>query len=187
MNTGEARIADAAIEVLADGGMQSLTHQAVDARAGLPEGATADRYRTRDALLGAVLHRILDRETAVWAHLTPAPGEETIDGFADRMGRLVHTLAGPERSVTAARHAIFAKLGASPGLRGELESSLSRVTAWLSPILAELGSLRPEADLNMLLVFIDGLLKAQLDTPATADPPAPAIAALLHGVIDRRF
>lgn len=187
MDSGEARIADAAIEVLAAGGMQSLTLQEVDAHAGLAEGTTSDRYRTRDALLGAVLHRILDRETTVWTRLTPAPGESTIEGFADRMGRLVQTLAGPERSVTAARHAIFAKIGASPGLRAELESSYSRVTAWLSPILAELGSLRPEADLDMLLAFIDGLLTAQVVAPETAEPPAPAIAALLHGLIDRRF
>ncbi|EST39342.1 hypothetical protein N566_02510 [Streptomycetaceae bacterium MP113-05] len=187
MDQAEALILDAAIEVLAVGGMPSLTHSEVDARAGVAEGSTAERYPTRDDLLGAVLHRILDRETAVWARLTPAPGESTIDGFADRMGRLIHTLAGPERSVTKARHAVFAQLGSVPGLRAELDSSSSRVTEWLGPLLVELGSRRPEADLDRLLVFIDGLLAAQVDAPAAEGPPAPAIAGLLHGLIDRQL
>ncbi|MDT0378565.1 TetR family transcriptional regulator [Streptomyces sp. DSM 42041] len=186
MEHGEVLLLDAAIEVLAAGGMQSLTHQEVDARAGVPEGSTSHLYRTRDELLGAVLRRVLERENAVWALLPVVPGASTIEGFADRMGRLLQILAGPERTLTMARQAVFAHVATSPGLRAELRSARSGVNAWLSPLLAELGSRHPEGDLDMLLVFMDGLLASQVAGPTPGWNPSPAIAALLHGLIERQ-
>ncbi|MFC7482775.1 TetR/AcrR family transcriptional regulator [Luedemannella flava] len=50
---------DAAITVLGEGGMRALTHRAVDAAAGLPAGSTSNYFRTRDALLGAVIDRFV--------------------------------------------------------------------------------------------------------------------------------
>lgn len=185
-NTMKALIPDAAIEVLAVDGMQSLTPEEVDARAGIAEGSTSHRYRNRDELLGAVLSRILERESGLWAGLPPPPDTSTIDGFADRMGRLLQTLVGPERKLTTARHAVFAQISTSPALRAELQSARNGVTRWLSPLLAELGSQRPETDLDMLLAFMDGLLASQLVAPTAEWSPAPAIAALLRGRIEQQ-
>ena len=59
-----ALLADAAIDLLAEEGMRALTHRAVDARAGLPLGTTSAYFRTRQALLTAIVKRLsdLDRE-----------------------------------------------------------------------------------------------------------------------------
>lgn len=51
-------ITDHAIVVLADGGARALTHQAVDRHAGLPAGSTSYYFRTRAALIAAVVERI---------------------------------------------------------------------------------------------------------------------------------
>ena len=51
-------IADAAITALATRGMRGLTHRAVDQTAGLPEGSSSYYYRTRQALLQAVVERL---------------------------------------------------------------------------------------------------------------------------------
>ena len=48
---------DAAIAVLGESGIHALTHRAVDAAAGLPAGSASNHFRTRDALLGAVVER----------------------------------------------------------------------------------------------------------------------------------
>lgn len=45
---------DAAVRVVSDGGLRALTHRAVDAEAGVPEGSTSTSYRTRIALLTAL-------------------------------------------------------------------------------------------------------------------------------------
>jgi len=45
------QLLDAALHVIADDGLRGLTHRAVDARAGLPEGTCSAYLRTRLALL----------------------------------------------------------------------------------------------------------------------------------------
>ncbi|MET7392239.1 TetR family transcriptional regulator [Dactylosporangium sp. NPDC005572] len=54
----KVRLADAAIDVLGNDGVRALTHRAVDARAGLPQGTCSYHYPTRNALLTAALERI---------------------------------------------------------------------------------------------------------------------------------
>lgn len=53
--TGRRReLLDAAVRVVAGGGLRSLTHRAVDAEAGVALGSTSTYYRTRIALLTAL-------------------------------------------------------------------------------------------------------------------------------------
>ncbi|MEV6595783.1 TetR family transcriptional regulator [Actinoplanes sp. NPDC051346] len=55
-----AVLTDAAIDLLAERGMRGLTHRAVDAGAGVPQGTTSAYFRTRKALIEAVVRRIAD-------------------------------------------------------------------------------------------------------------------------------
>lgn len=70
-----AVLTDAGLAVLAASGMRGLTHRAVDGRAAVPEGTTANYFRTRSALLGALGERIFER-------LTPDPA--TVSRLAER-------------------------------------------------------------------------------------------------------
>lgn len=54
-------LCDAAIELIASGGIRALTHRAVDKQVGLAEGTTSGYFRTRDALLRGVFDRVADR------------------------------------------------------------------------------------------------------------------------------
>lgn len=54
------RVVDAAIEVLASGGLRGLSHRAVDVHADVPPGTSSNYFPTRDALLHAVGWRIAD-------------------------------------------------------------------------------------------------------------------------------
>src|SRR6266487_2562015 len=56
---------DAAITVLGERGIHALTHRAVDTAAGLPAGSTSNHFRTRDALLDAVVERFAARDRAI--------------------------------------------------------------------------------------------------------------------------
>ena len=58
MNRQEALL-DAAIRVLGSGGPRQLTHRAVDAEAGVPVGSTSNYFRTREALVDAVVARFV--------------------------------------------------------------------------------------------------------------------------------
>lgn len=182
MSDRETLLLDAAIQVLAEGGIRRLTHRAVDAQAGLPLGSTSNRFRTRDALLGGVLQRLLERETALWTRLSLDTSTHSIDEFAGRLGSVVESLGDTERALTVARHAVFAEAMQQPALRTALDTARRQLTEALSPLLIELGSRNP-GDLRRLLALVDGLLLSQLIDPAPDLAPGTAIAALLHGLI----
>lgn len=57
--TGRRReLLDAALAVVADGGLRALTHRAVDAAAGVPQGSTSGYFRTRLALLTGLTEHV---------------------------------------------------------------------------------------------------------------------------------
>ena len=69
---------DAAIELIASGGIRALTHRAVDARAGFPAGTASSSFRSRDALLSGVFSRVADRYLAdmiAWTETTELSSE----------------------------------------------------------------------------------------------------------------
>ena len=64
-------LADAGLRILAEIGARGLTHRAVDAAAGVPQGTTSNYFRTRDELLEALGERIFERLAP--ASMTPDP------------------------------------------------------------------------------------------------------------------
>ena len=95
-----ALLADAAIDLLAEEGMRALTHRAVDARAGLPLGTTSAYFRTRQALLTAVVKRLsdLDREDLRRRGLDlPSRPVEAEPGSGSESGRESESESGPGR------------------------------------------------------------------------------------------
>ncbi|MBX6722355.1 MAG: TetR family transcriptional regulator, partial [Dactylosporangium sp.] len=75
--------------------MRGLTHRAVDRTAGLPEGSTSYYFRTRQALLHAVVERLAELDAAA----VPALPDGDLDTLADHAARLMqHWLtAGRDR------------------------------------------------------------------------------------------
>ena len=53
-------IADSAIDIVAEQGIRALTHRAVDARLDLPAGSASYYFRTKRALLEAVVDRLTE-------------------------------------------------------------------------------------------------------------------------------
>ncbi len=111
----------AAVGVLAASGLRGLTHRAVDAAAGLPEGTCSAYFRTRTALLVALAEHVggqLSRDVdAMAAGLPPArAGEDPQPGHVGAVAAavadlLLRWLARPEivraqaeLALEAARH-----------------------------------------------------------------------------------
>jgi DNA-binding transcriptional regulator YbjK len=96
MTNRREQILDAAIDLLGSGGAHAVTHRAVDPAAGLPAGSTSNYFRSRNALLEAVVERFATRERAnaddIAASLrptTPSGLAEALAAFA--LDRPVHT------------------------------------------------------------------------------------------------
>ncbi|MER7457746.1 TetR family transcriptional regulator C-terminal domain-containing protein [Micromonospora sp. NPDC126480] len=183
MDDRQRRILDAAITVLGTRGPRHLTHRAVDEQAELPTGSTSNRYRTRDALLTGVLHRILDLETAGWNHLARSLDPLDRDTFTAALGTLVHDLTTTGRTLTLARLAIFGEAAHQPTLQQQIAHSQTNLITWAAPLLAALGARHPTTAVRLLLALLDGLLNNQLANPDPAFDPTAAIATVLPAIL----
>ena len=113
-----AVLTDAAIALVADLGMRGLTHRAVDTRAGLPPGTTSAYFRTRKALIEALVRRLADldradlEQNALPAGDPPQPavrlGPADVDRLAERIAAVLDawlTTAAPAPPPPARRDA----------------------------------------------------------------------------------
>lgn len=177
---------DAAIAVLGERGIHALTHRAVDAAAGRPAGSTSNHFRTRDALLDAVVERFAARERANWEDIASRMSPTTPHELARALTAFAHLATGPQRTLTLARYAILVEAGTRPALRAQLAATGGRVNAWFINWLRTSGSTDPEHYAPIIMNHWTGVVLHQLAVPDPAFDPSEQITALVTTVIRPR-
>ena len=140
--------------------MRGLTHRAVDRAARLPPGTTSAYYRTRQALLTALVRRLVALDQAELQELgarTPPPrtAEDLVAGIALLAGR---RLTGEGRRRTLARYACAIESVRHPELREILEPRENAGRQLVRDFLAAHGVADPEDRTVTLLVCVDGMI-----------------------------
>ncbi|MFG1830110.1 TetR/AcrR family transcriptional regulator [Micromonospora chersina] len=180
-----ARLADAAVELLAEGGMRALTHRAVDARAALPPGTTSAYLRTRQALIEAVVQRLADLDRAdLAAHelptepprAAPALGPDGLDQLAAGVADVLDRWLTTGRTRALARYACLLEAVHRPELRRILDhGTVLRVQA--RDLLARAGAADPRRQGDQFVAFVDGLLFDRLVGAGALSAPPPGTPA----------
>lgn len=186
MPTRPEQITDAAIDILGTRGSRQLTHRAVDAAAALPPGSTSNYYRTRDALICAVVERLAAREQAGWEAVARAAAPQTAGELTAALAAFVHAATGPLRAITLARFAIFGEAAVRPELQPPLAATAARIRAWSAQWLRAVGSAHPDRDAQLILDQLDGLMLHQLAYADSAFHPEENLAALIEALLARR-
>lgn len=153
-------LADAAIDVLAETGIRGLTHRAVDRAANLPPGTTSAYYRTRQALLTALVRRlvVLDQaELQAIGEQTPTPrnAEELVAGIA---AFVEQRLTGDGRRRSLARYACAIESVHHPELQEILVPRRNAARQVVHDFLAGQGVADAEDRTVTLLICVDGLV-----------------------------
>jgi len=183
MATRREQLLDAAITVLGERGIHALTHRAVDAQAGLPAGSASNHFRTRDALLDAVVERFGERERALWDELAMRRYPTTPRELAEVLVEAARTATGPQRTLTLARYAILVEAGIRPAVRAQLLATGARANTWFMTWLRVAGSTDPERDAPIIMNHYTGLVLHDLAIPDPAFDPADQITTLVTTVI----
>lgn len=191
------RIADAALELLAERGMRGLTHRAVDEAAGLPQGSTSNLARTRAALLEAAVGRLAEREAAVLApdELPQAPAEgggasAAAGAVADALSLALHRYLSRHRQLLVARYELALEATRRPELREIYDRAGRAFRAPMVAMLAAAGSDDPERHALSMVAWCDGVLfSCTAGQFHTAVPTRAALrtscAELLDGMLRR--
>ncbi|RKT19767.1 TetR family transcriptional regulator [Streptomyces sp. 1114.5] len=177
-------LADAAIGVLADLGVRGLTHRAVDAAAGLPVGTTSAYLRTRQALLTALVRRLVELDQGELQTMGEQVPVRSAEELADGIRALMrHRLTGEGRRRSLARYACAVESVRDPELREILVPRENAGRAAVRAFLAERGVPDPDGRTGTLLACVDGLVFDRLvgEGEPEADEIEGLVAAALRG------
>ncbi|MDT0306741.1 TetR family transcriptional regulator [Streptomyces sp. DSM 44917] len=177
------RLVDAAVRVVAERGIDGLTHRAVAAAADVPLGSTTYHFTDRDALLLAALERIndawLEDFAGRLAALDPAVP------LPEHLGRYIADCLGPRREETELAYELYFAGLRLPAVRPLAARCLDRMAELVAPLVPDRDTARA------LVAACDGLIIQLLLTgrpydparagailarllPGTGSPPAPA-------------
>jgi AcrR family transcriptional regulator len=149
-------IADAAIHLVATRGLRGLTHRAVDAAAGLPQGSTSYYLRTRNALLTACVQRMLTRDLTA---TTPPPGTTPL---AELMAAMVIGLAHERADDLAARYELSLEARRQPELQQAIIEGGRQLRDGLAQLLTAAGIPDATEVAWPVAAMMDGLLYDRL-------------------------
>lgn len=175
-------LTDAGIHVLAREGARGLTHRAVDAAAAAPAGTASNYFRTRAALLDALVARIGERlapDPAVHAALAERAPDRQL--FRDYIQDIVARLTA-ERDVTLALFELRLEAARRPDVADVLGGWLRAGLDGDVRFNREAGLPGGRMEIVLLHYAIDGLLLDRLTT--SIDPGAPADEAV-EELVDR--
>jgi DNA-binding transcriptional regulator YbjK len=183
-----AHLADAGIDLLVESGVHGVTHRAVDRRAGLPAGTTSNYFRSREALLMAIAHRVVARHQADMADAAQAHppsakgniGERAIDLILDSL----MLAAGPHRARYLAIFELRLESLRRPALSAAINELMAAMTAFTAGHHTELGLGIPPAAVPPMLVMYGGALFALVTGPTetvTREAVRPLAVAIVEG------
>ncbi|GAA2284802.1 hypothetical protein GCM10010145_56110 [Streptomyces ruber] len=192
-STGASRtdlIGDAAIQLLAERGMRGLTHRAVDEAAGLPQGSTSNRARTRQALLEIAVRRLAEREARVLVPAAmPAPGGG-LDALVDVLAATLHDYLTGHRTLLVARCELALEATRRPELREVFDTAGRRFRDLVTALVTAAGSTDPARHMLSLVAWCDGMMFSCVAGSFHATVPEPRdlrrsfrelLGGMLHG------
>lgn len=178
------RIADAAIQVLADAGAHGLSHRAVDTRAGIPRGTTSNFFNTRRELVLAAARGLNETH---WRYVHAL--RDQIDSPLDRekLAAILHRLVTAEdedvRVRHLARYELFLAGVREPELRPIL-ADIRRAAMQTAVLLLESAGLpEPAHHVQLLAAVLNGLTFDHI----TASPPEGTAQTSISWVLDAIF
>ncbi|MEV4493367.1 TetR family transcriptional regulator [Micromonospora coxensis] len=179
-----AALADAGLRVLAATGARGLTHRAVDAEAGVPVGTASNYFRSRDALLGALGERIMERFAPDEHRLAELGAREpSLELVTDYVRYIVErTTAQPE--LTRALIELRLEAVRRPGLARVLGDTLRR--GYRDDVAFHVAAGLPGGafEVALLRYAVDGLLLDLLGTSIDAGfDPDEVVSALVSRLL----
>ncbi|WP_181719031.1 TetR/AcrR family transcriptional regulator [Nocardia gipuzkoensis] len=158
MSTGDRRVllVDTAIELIATRGLRALTHRALDTELGLPGGSASYYFRTKRALIEAIVDRITTRSRDDFAAAALAPtGAATPEAVAEAIAAWLDRLLAERRAHLIARHALLLDLLDDHDLRPRLAHSLFS-TERARDLFQAMGATDPGARADDFVAVVEG-------------------------------
>jgi DNA-binding transcriptional regulator YbjK len=163
---------DAVLRVVAEEGVDAVTHRRVAEVASLPLASTTYWFDSKEHLLTAALELAAERDIErLRAFLGDAP-ERADDPLGLAVGAILDV--NEESDLTSrgrllATYALWLEAARRPAMRDVTERWTDAYMEIIPPLLEAAGSRHPRSDAELLLATADGLLVGQLLSDEDAD------------------
>ncbi|WP_245676334.1 TetR/AcrR family transcriptional regulator [Nocardia niwae] len=142
--------------MIATRGLRALTHRALDTELALPAGSTSYYFRTKRALIEAIVDRITARSREDFAAAALAPtGAAAPHSVAEAIATWLDRLLADRRAHLIARHALLVDLLDDPDLRPRLVHSLFSVDR-ARDLFHAIGAPDPQTRAEDFVAVIEG-------------------------------
>ncbi|WP_067531416.1 TetR/AcrR family transcriptional regulator [Nocardia crassostreae] len=152
-------IVDSAIDLIATQGLRALTHRALDTVLELPAGSTSYYFRTKRALIEAIVDRIATRSRTDFAASRDTDRPPVMDPATVAHGIAVwlDQLLAQRRNHLIARHTLIVDQLGDPGLHAELTASLFS-HRHATDLFTALNAADPETAAADFVAIVEGLV-----------------------------
>ncbi|HEY8584784.1 MAG TPA: TetR family transcriptional regulator [Capillimicrobium sp.] len=165
---------DATLRLIGEGGLEAVTHRAVEAAAGLPHGSTTYYFKTRQQLVDAAVQRLSDRDHAV----VDAMGHGIAMALArgdgldfDALAAQITAWVRADRAHQLVRFELYLAAARRPQIAETMRAARQTFLRMMEPVAVAAGSDDPEADARTLVALLDGLVLHQITvTPEGHEP-----------------
>jgi AcrR family transcriptional regulator len=145
----------------------------------VPAGSASNHFRTRDALLDAVVERFSTRERANFEELAARAFPSTPEELARILADAAKEATGPHRTLTLTRYAMLVEAGISPSLRTQMARTGARVNTWAMNWFRIAGSTDPERHAPIIMNYWTGVVLHDVAMPDPNFDPYPQLEALV--------
>lgn len=163
---------EAVLQIVAETGVDAVTHRRVAEVAGLPLASTTYWFESKEHLVCAALELAAERDIARLAAYAPAPDASAEVALQQTVSAIVDPIATGDAAGRASLIAVFALLleaARRPALRETNRRWTKAYIETLSALLAAAGSPRAAEDAGLLLAAADGLLIEALASGTAVD------------------
>jgi len=182
-NRRRRRILDASLRVIADGGIDALTHRRVAAEAGVALGSTTYYFRSRQELICEAFRHYLREADRGLADLAQSHRDATL-GSVVAFGVAIARREFADPQLVRAEYELILAATRDPELRGELRSWENALIGRLAEWLELLGAVRPVDAAQTLLHLMRGFELEKLNHPeAPLEDLERRLTAVLSGFV----
>lgn len=160
------RILGAALELIAEKGIQGITYRSVGELAEVGQGVMTYHFGSRKELLAqAFLHHQERIRTEATAMAQPMDSDSPPQDPSKAMFNLLKRMVGPDRSYYLAEFELTLELARDPELRKLLGSGAGATRALATELMREAGSPDPGSDAILLSSMLEGLTLEWMASP----------------------
>jgi DNA-binding transcriptional regulator YbjK len=172
----------AAIELLGESGLKSVTHRAVAERAGLPLASTTYYFRSvhelvEEALTLHVAERVSELEGLVEVALGVTGA--SVAQLAERMAEVLVAAPTP---ILVAQYQMYLEAGRNPALQPAASEAFAAFEGLIARVLAALGARDPQASAEAFFALFDGFALHRLARPRDPETEAAALFVAMRAL-----